>query len=83
MQHPLSHPEGVAEILPSATKTALSKDGGYNSKGMLSAYLWSHFGDLFADPEATGAYDHGPDLLTRPKALPWISAVPWGGSLLK
>lgn len=28
----------------------------YESAEMLSAYLWSHYADLFDDPDATGAY---------------------------
>lgn len=48
--------QGIAEILPRATKTALTNGSGYNSKNMLSAYLWSHFGDLTKDPDATDAY---------------------------
>ena len=28
----------------------------YEAPDLLSAYLWSHYADLFEDPEATGAY---------------------------
>ncbi len=48
--------KGVAVILPEKSLSILSNSSGYNSKGMLSAYLWSHFCDLFHDPNATDAY---------------------------
>lgn len=47
---------GVAVILPQKSLSVLSEETGYNSKAMLSAYLWSHFCDLFNDPDATDAY---------------------------
>ena len=47
---------GVAILLPETTRDILSDNGGYNAPGMLSAYLWSHFGDLLGDPDATQAY---------------------------
>jgi SAM-dependent methyltransferase len=48
--------QGVAVVLPEATRHILTESGGYNAPGMLSAYLWSHFGDLLSDPDATKAY---------------------------
>ncbi|WP_419659853.1 putative methyltransferase, type 11 with DUF343 domain [Desulfosarcina variabilis str. Montpellier] len=48
--------QGVAVLLPEKTRDILSDHGGYNAPGMLSAYLWSHFGDLLDDPKATQAY---------------------------
>ncbi|MCD6184418.1 MAG: methyltransferase domain-containing protein [Deltaproteobacteria bacterium] len=47
---------GVAVILPDKTMPVISDASGYNSKNMLSSYLWSHFADIFKDPEATEAY---------------------------
>lgn len=47
---------GVAVVLPAAASAALSETSGYNSKNMLSAYLWSHFCDFLNDPQATHAY---------------------------
>ena len=47
---------GVAVLLPDASKAALMNDAGYNSRSMLSAYLWSHFCDMLKDPQATEAY---------------------------
>ncbi len=48
--------KGIAFILPEKSLSILSNGTGYNSKGMLSAYLWSHFCDFFNDPDATDAY---------------------------
>lgn len=48
--------EGIAVLLPEKTRGVLSGEGGYNSSGMLAAYLWSHYGDVFRDPDATDAY---------------------------
>jgi SAM-dependent methyltransferase len=47
---------GVAILLPEHSRGVLESDGGYNSPAMLSAYLWSHFGDLIGDRLATDAY---------------------------
>lgn len=48
---------GVAIVLPAASRNVLHETSGYNSRIMLSAYLWSHFSDLLNDPEATDAYE--------------------------
>lgn len=48
--------EGIAVILPDATMPVISDASGYNSKNMLSSYLWSHYSDMFKDPGATDAY---------------------------
>ena len=50
--------QGVAVLLPSKMFSILDDKGGYNTPGMLSAYLWSHFCDLVDDPGATDAYRH-------------------------
>lgn len=48
--------KGVAILLPEKSISLLEDQGGYNSSGMLSSYLWSHFSDCFNDPKATDAY---------------------------
>ncbi|MFZ0945916.1 MAG: methyltransferase domain-containing protein [Syntrophobacteraceae bacterium] len=46
---------GVAALV--ADHARLSGEGlRYEAPELLSAYLWSHYADLFKDPEATGAY---------------------------
>lgn len=47
---------GIAVILPEKTRAIMSSEVGYNSPPMVSSYLWSHFCDLFGDPQATDAY---------------------------
>lgn len=47
---------GVAILLPRRSRPLLSDGTGYNSWGMLSSYLWSHYGEFFNDPDATDAY---------------------------
>jgi len=48
--------KGVAVILPEKSMSVISDASGYNSKNMLSSYLWSHFCDFLNDPNATDAY---------------------------
>jgi uncharacterized protein YbaR (Trm112 family) len=49
--------QGIAILLAKKTRDGIDDDQGYNAPGMLSAYLWSHFGDLLGDPAATRAYE--------------------------
>lgn len=55
--------KGVAVVLPETVRMGLEEDKGYNSRGMLSAYLWSHFCDLFNDKDATEAYQSWASLI--------------------
>jgi ubiquinone/menaquinone biosynthesis C-methylase UbiE/uncharacterized protein YbaR (Trm112 family) len=48
--------DGIAVVLPDTSMPVISDASGYNSKNMLSSYLWSHFSDMFKDPCATDAY---------------------------
>jgi SAM-dependent methyltransferase len=47
---------GIAMILPQKTQKILDRKNGYNAPDMLSAYMWSHFGDLLREERATNAY---------------------------
>jgi SAM-dependent methyltransferase len=47
---------GIAILLPENTRSVLESARGYNSPAMVSAYMWSHFGDLVGDSQATDAY---------------------------
>ncbi len=47
---------GVAVVLPKKSLSLISDNSGYNSQGMLSSYLWSHFSEFFDGPNATDAY---------------------------
>ena len=55
--------KGVAVLLPESPLLSLDNGSGYNSRGMLSAYLWSHFGDLLQDPASTDAYQKWASLI--------------------
>ena len=60
---------GVAVLLPEVSSSELVSTSGYNSKGMLSAYLWSHFGDILQDPGATDAYRKWASLIRPSEGL--------------
>ena len=47
---------GMAIVLPKASQSVLEETSGYNSRSMLSSYLWSHYCDLLKDPAASRAY---------------------------
>ena len=49
--------QGVAVVLPKKTLSVVSDNSGYNSRGMLSSYLWSHFSEFFDGPNATEAFE--------------------------
>ena len=63
----ISYPirKGVAALLPERSMSILAEHSAYNSKHMLSAYLWSHFCDLLKDPGATDAYRKWTSLFTK------------------
>lgn len=48
--------DGVAVVLPKKSLPVLSDPSGYNSRSMLSSYLWSHYSEFFNGPDATDAY---------------------------
>ncbi len=55
---------GVAALV--ADHARLSGEGlRYEAPELLSAYLWSHYADLFKDPEATGAYSEWAGQISR------------------
>ncbi len=53
-QYPIEN--GVAVLLPQKTRQVLESEDGYNAPEVLSAYLWTHFGDLLNETHATDAY---------------------------
>ncbi|SPD74075.1 conserved hypothetical protein [uncultured Desulfobacterium sp.] len=60
---------GVAVILPERSRKVLNEPSGYNSRSMLSAYLWSHYCDLFPDPDAADAYQQWSSLFKGSNGL--------------
>jgi uncharacterized protein YbaR (Trm112 family)/2-polyprenyl-3-methyl-5-hydroxy-6-metoxy-1,4-benzoquinol methylase len=53
-QYPIA--DGIAVVLPQASMAIIETSNGYNSRSMLSSYLWSHYCDFFEDPDSTEAY---------------------------
>ena len=47
--------DGIAFLLPPASRPR-SRNSPYESPLMISAYLWSHYGDIFNDPDVNHAY---------------------------
>lgn len=47
--------EGIAFLAPNRSEEAVASNR-YETAPVLSSYLWSHFGDLLGDEEATDAY---------------------------
>lgn len=48
--------KGVAILLPEPMTADQRATDRYESPAAVASYLWSHFGDLLGDPEATDAY---------------------------
>jgi SAM-dependent methyltransferase len=57
--------KGVAVLLPEPKTAELRANDRYESPAVIASYLWSHYGDLFGDPEATDAYVRWADLIDR------------------
>ena len=61
--------KGVAILLAGGHPPSATDTSGYNSRGMLSAYLWSHYSDLLGDPDASTAYQQWASLLTPSEGI--------------
>jgi len=48
--------DGIASLLPSTDKQQKKEVSKYENSDVVSSYLWSHFGDLLGDIEASTAY---------------------------
>ena len=55
--------EGIAFLLPGAFTTNQGPSSKYERSSLISSYLWSHYGDLFGDAEASSAYTQWAELL--------------------
>jgi uncharacterized protein YbaR (Trm112 family) len=55
--------KGVAILLPEPKTAEQRETDRYESPAAVASYLWSHFGDLLGDPEATDAYARWADLV--------------------
>lgn len=59
--------EGIAVLLPESLSQP--ENNRYEEAATVASYLWSHYGDLLADPDATTAY------------ADWAGLLPTSGSL--
>lgn len=48
--------DGIASLLPRHHRKQREEDSKYENAAVVSSYLWSHFGDLLEDMEASTAY---------------------------
>ena len=48
--------EGIAFLDPSPQTEANAASNKYETAPVVSSYLWSHYGDILGDPEASSAY---------------------------
>jgi len=55
--------QGVANLLPESAPVSTPSAKKYEADETLGAYLWSHYSDLFHDPDATDAYTRWAALL--------------------
>jgi uncharacterized protein YbaR (Trm112 family)/SAM-dependent methyltransferase len=55
--------DGIAFLDPAPVQRGATSDSKYETEPVLSSYLWSHYGDILADPEATFAYREWADLM--------------------
>ena len=49
--------KGVAKIVDASRDCPSKQARRYEDPGLLSSYLWSHYSDLFEDPEGVRAYE--------------------------
>lgn len=55
--------DGVGSLLPKSSEKRGKLHSRYESSSLVSSYLWSHFGDLLEDKEASTAYREWADLV--------------------
>lgn len=55
---------GIARLVPPSAEHPTGPVERYEKPDLLSAYLWSHYADLFEDPGATPAYNEWAEQLT-------------------
>jgi len=55
--------DGIAFLEPASLEKGAIGNSKYETAPVLSSYLWSHYGDILGDPEATPAYREWADLM--------------------
>ncbi|MEW6665411.1 MAG: methyltransferase domain-containing protein [Thermodesulfobacteriota bacterium] len=61
--------DGVGVLLRAPAETERKPHDRYETEPLVSAYLWSQYGDLFGEPEAAKAYRTWASLAGRDRAL--------------
>ena len=56
--------DGIAFLNPPHGEKGATSKSKYETAPVLSSYLWSHYGDVLNDPEATAAYREWADLMS-------------------
>jgi uncharacterized protein YbaR (Trm112 family) len=56
--------DGVARLLPRTFPEAPVSKNKYETDPVVSSYLWSHYGDLMAEPHASDAYRRWAELIS-------------------
>lgn len=54
---------GIADLDPNPSSAAMLSGNKYETAPVVSSYLWSHYGDLFNDENASDAYRQWADLM--------------------
>lgn len=65
--------EGLADLTPPKA-ASMAAQARYAEESMVAAYLWSHYADLWGDPEATDAYGRWSELLRPAPATAALDA---------
>jgi len=55
--------DGIADLLPPSFGSAGAPGGKYEQSPVVSSYLWSHYADLFGDPDVLKSYEQWGALL--------------------
>jgi uncharacterized protein YbaR (Trm112 family) len=56
---------GIAFLDPNSSEENEKNDSKYENPKVLSSYMWSHFGDILGDTNASSAYKEWTDLVKR------------------
>lgn len=68
--------DGIAYLEPRPWREERA-DSKYETSPVLSSYLWSHYGDILGDPEASSAYEEWANLITAGSGV----AIDIGGAV--
>jgi len=61
--------EGIARLDPGSSTKGQTAGSKYETVPVLSSYMWSHYGDILGEPDASGAYGEWADLMHHRSGL--------------